>query len=291
MNWSVKSMFLTISLVVVALLVPCQAEWVSARDGFVPQGAVVGGMDKGRILYICRSNGISGKIFESSSCYYTEGKKEISGNSYEVLTNITGIWISPVGTNYPCNMLKTGDNLYSCRIRYRRTLTVGKLEKDICLIPYGGKSHEFKKHFEVFTALPRKVYLNQNEKSSLYGLNGQYFTFQLKARDECIMNFGNGKDMLFRVAIGALKNSVVSIGPYGQPYKVVERAPNVLNSTDFSSYWIRWTTRNTLEFGRLGNMKPLARYSCIGIKKINSFQLHSTSGDSEWNIPEEFYNN
>lgn len=288
MNWTVIAVLLVSSLVVVtsqSCLGSNQGRWVSASYGFVPRGAVVGANDTQRTLYICRSNGISGKIYKTSPCYYAENKKEISGNPYEVLTDLAGVWISPVGSKYPCNMLMTGNNLYSCRVWYKKTLTIGKLENGICIIPYGGKSQQFGKNFEVFTALTENIRLKEGQYSSVYNLSGQYFTFQVKADNKCVVNFGKGGDMSFRVMIGGMKNSVVAIGPVDRPYEVVESAANILSDTELNSYWIRWTSKNKLEFGSEGNNKPLVAYTYFGIKDINSFQLFSAFGESEWNVP------
>lgn len=289
MNLAVSTILLAASLVVVSsqsCIGSNQGHWVSATDGNVPEGAVAGGVDKGRTLYICRSNGISGKIFESSPCYYAENKKEIRASTYEVLTDLAGVWISPVGSNYPCNMLETSDGMYSCRVTYKKAMTIGKFENGICIIPYGGKSHKFKKNFEVFTAVSENVVLNQGADSAVFDLSGQYLTFQLKSGSESVVSVGNGNNMMFRVAIGALKNSVVSIGLFGQPYAVVESTPTILSDTEFNSYWLRWTSGNKLEFGKEGNSKPLATYANSGVKDINSFQLYSTFGASEWNVPQ-----
>lgn len=289
MNWTTGAIFLISSLVFVtsqSCLSSNIGHWVSAEDGFVPPGAVVGGVDKERPLYICRSHDICGKIYDHSSCYYAESKKEIKDNHYEVLTDVAGVWISPVSTKYPCNMLMTGDNLYSCRVTYKKALTIGKLEKGICIIPYGGKSHKFKKDFEVFTALSVNLTLKQKQYSSVYNLTGEYLTFQLKAGNECVVYFGKGDTMLIRVAIGGLNNSVVSIGPAGQPYEVIQPAANILSDSKFNSFWTRWISKNTLEFGREGDNKPLAKYTRIGVKDIDSFQLYSTFGNSEWKVPQ-----
>lgn len=290
MNWTVAvgAIFLISSLVVVSsqtCLSSHTGHWVTAKNGFVPPGAVVGGVDKERPLYICRSHDVCGKIFDHSSCYYAENKKEIKDNNYEVLTDIAGVWVSPVGAKYPCNMLMTGHNLYSCRVTYKKALTIGKLEKGICIIPYGGKSHNFKKDFEVFTALPVYITFQPKQYSSIYNLSGNYLTFQLKSDNECVLNLGKGESMLIRVAIGGLNNSVVSIGPVGLPYEVIQPAANILSDTKFNSFWIRWISKNTLEFGSEGNNKPLAKYTRIGVNDINSFQLNSTFGNSEWNVP------
>lgn len=289
MNWQISATLFLAGLVAVtsqSCLGSNQAHWVDASGGFVPPGAVAGGVDKKRTEYICRSNGVSGKIFDNAPCYYAENQKEIHSNTYEVLTDVAGVWISPVGSNLPCNILETGNSMYSCRVAYKKTMTIGKFYNGNCIIPYGGKSNSFQKDFEVFTALPEKVALQQGQDSSVYNLSGQYFTFQLRADNEGVVNFGNGSNMLFRVAIGALKNSVVSIGPANQPYEIVQSTPHILSDSEFSSYWIRWTSGNKLEFGKESNNKPLATYTNSGVKDINSFRLSSTLGNSEWNIPQ-----
>lgn len=264
-------------------------KWVRSQDGWVPPGAVSGGLDKGRTQYICRAGGISGKVLISEPCYYAYYKKEDRDFTYDVLTNVSGVWVHVIPPHLPCNILKTGTAqnvpLYSCRATYKKTLTIGKLENGVCIIPYGGDIKKFKKDYEVFTADPQTVTLDKGNHSILYGPNGKYFSFQLKADNEAIVSFGTAEKMLFRVAIGALQNSVVSIGPANSPYEEFRSSPGILNPTDFKSFWIRWTT-NELEFGFEGDLKKFISYRSSAIQDISSIQLSSSFGPSEWKIPQ-----
>jgi hypothetical protein len=63
-------------------------EWVSSRNGYAPNGAVLGGREDGDPLYICRAmfNGTKhpGKLV-GESCNIGYGGNELSFSSYEVL--------------------------------------------------------------------------------------------------------------------------------------------------------------------------------------------------------------
>lgn len=261
-------------------------KWVRARDGAVPAGAVSGGLDKKRIEYICRSGGICGKVMESTPCYYAYYKEESSDDSYDVLTNVDGVWVPVVAPHLPCNILKTGnavgDSLYSCRVMYKKCLTIGKVENNVCIIGYNGAIHKYKTNYEIFTAVPESLELPKGKEINLKA-DGKYLAFQVKADDEAVVTFGNGDDMLYSVAIGALENSVVSMGPVNSRYENFKHAPGILSGSEFKSFWIRWTS-DKLEFGKENDLKETISYKDKGVKNINSIRLSSTFGSSEWKI-------
>lgn len=263
-------------------------KWVRARDGVVPDNAVAGGLEKDRTQYICRSGGICGKIMDGTPCYYAYYNEESYDDSYDVLTDVTGVWvpIAVTGSNLPCNTLKTGTAanvpLYSCRVMYKKYLTLGKLENNVCSIGYRGDIHKYKKNYEIFTAVTENVQLTKDREITL-NAEGKFFAFQLKADDEAVVTLGNGDNMLCSVAIGALENSVVSVGPPSSKYDNFTPAAGILSSSEFKSYWIRWNG-DKLEFGKEGVLKPLITYKNSAVKNINSLRLSSTFGDSEWKI-------
>lgn len=265
-------------------------KWVRTKEGNVPPGAVSGGIDKGRTQYICRTGGICGKIVIGSPCYYAYYKKEDYDFTYDVLTNVSGVWVPVIPPHFPCNILRTGifqnDPLYSCRAKYKKTVTLGKLENNVCIISYGGGIQKFKKNYEVFTGVPEPVILTKGNPSILYGPNGKYFIFQVQADNEVLISFGTEEKMLFRVAIGALQNSVVSIGLADAPYEVLKHFKSVLSPTDFKSFWIRWTTNTKLEVGFEDNLDAAISYSHSAVQDISSIQLSSSFGPSEWKIPQ-----
>lgn len=293
MNWKISAILFiaTFSLVDFTSSQSCLGskglgKWVRARDGVVPAGAVSGGFEQNRIQYICRTGGICGNIMESTPCYYAYYNEESSDNSYDVLTGVDGVWVPVVTSNLPCNSLKTGNepgaSLYSCRAWYKDYLIIGKLENNVCIIAYHGKIYKHKTDYEVFAAVPESVELSKGQEIILKA-DGNFFDFQLKADDEAVVTFGHGNSMLYSVAIGALENSVVSIGPADSMYDNFQTAAGILSGSEFKSYWIRWT-RDKLEFGKEGELKPLITYKNKGIKNIDSIRLSSTFGSSEWKI-------
>lgn len=261
-------------------------KWVRARDGVVPAGAIPGGFEKDKTQYICRSGGICGNIMESSSCNYAYYKEASSDDSYDVLTDVLGVWAPVVAPNLPCNSLKTGnlagDTLYSCRVLYQKSLILGKVENNVCIIAYKGSIQKFKKDYEIFTAVPESLELLKGKEINLTA-TGKYFAFQLKADDEAVVSFGVADKMLYSVAIGALENSAVSIGPENSKYDLFKSAPGILSGSQFRSFWIRWTS-DKLEFGKEGDIKEFITYKTKDVKNINSIRLSSTFGNSEWKI-------
>lgn len=258
-------------------------KWVRAKNGEIPNGAVSGGLDKKRTQYICRSGGICGKVMEKSACYVAYYKEESADETYDVLTDVSGVWVPILDKTLPCNTLKTGnfasDPLYSCRIKYKKTLTIGKVENNVCIIPYGGTIHKYKKNYEVFTAVPESVETNQGNHIILKG-DGKYFAFQLKSTNGANVSFGKNRDLLYSVNLGM---SAVSIGPIESPNAYTKNASELLSDNEFKSYWIRWFS-DKLEIGVEGNLKPLISYTNKGVKEIDTIQLSSLDA-SEWKIP------
>lgn len=261
-------------------------KWVRARDGVVPAGAIPGGYEKDKTQYICRSGGICGNIMESTPCNYAYYKEASSDDSYDVLTDVFGVWAPVIAPNLPCNSLKTGnivgDSLYSCRVLYKKSLILGKVENNVCIINYKGSIQKFKKDYEIFTAVPESLEVLKGKEVSFIA-EGKYFAFQLKADDEAVVTFGVGDEVFYSVAIGALENSVVSIGPQSSKYDLFKSAPGILSGSQFRSFWIRWTS-NKLEFGKEGDLKELITYKTKEVKNIDSIRLSSTFGNSEWKI-------
>lgn len=78
--------------------------------------------------------------------------------------------------------------------------------------------------------------------------------------------------MIFRVRIRADDES--SIGTI----------PNILDSNNFKTFWVRWTELNTMEFGVNGKEEPLLKFTDPEIDAINSVVFNSNDFKSEWQI-------
>lgn len=46
-----------------------------------------------------------------------------------------------------------GDNLYSCRVSIAKYLVLGKLDNDVCFIPFDGKEIRFTESFETLKTI------------------------------------------------------------------------------------------------------------------------------------------
>lgn len=262
-------------------------KWVRAREGAVPTGAISGGYEKdNKMQYICRSAGTCGNVMESTPCYYTYNKEYSSDDSYDVLTDVAGVWVPVVPPNLPCNILKTGGAanafLYSCRAFYKKQLIIGKFQNNVCIIGYKGALYNYKRYYEIFTAVPEHLRIARGKNISLKA-DGKYFAFQLKADNESVVTFGNGDEMLYSIAIGALDNSVVSIGPANSIYDKFKISSDILSSSQFKSFWIRWSNKK-LDFGKEGDLIELVSYKAKGADKIDSIHISSSFGESEWKI-------
>jgi hypothetical protein len=119
-------------------------EWVPARQGRVPSGAVAAGEAQGRTLYVCKAdykNGEHvGKVFDRA-CYIGWGGEEVKLSRFRVLVARDGMqWVSPRRQpRHPVGGQARGQRLLVCRTRYRDGVHYGKEYQGRCHIGWGGR--------------------------------------------------------------------------------------------------------------------------------------------------------
>jgi len=144
---------LLIALALAAETTPASAGgphgWVAVRNGQVPRGAVVGGDEGGKTLYVCRAryrNGTYlGKLF-AGKCNIGANGREIAMTQYEVMTvpdqRQVGWATVPLG-RLPDDAVVAGTlgggPVYTCRMRYGRGIHPGRLDTGKCTIGWGGR--------------------------------------------------------------------------------------------------------------------------------------------------------
>jgi hypothetical protein len=150
----VKLSTITLSIgSVIILTQPALADyqWLIARDGFVPVGAIKGGFD-GENLYVCSVNGIPGKLSSGNKrCYISYDGREYEYSQYKVIVGTNLQWIPLLG-KIPENAVVNGKDydtntdLYICNGIFNGKETPGKynIKRDICYVPYGGKEIQVK---------------------------------------------------------------------------------------------------------------------------------------------------
>ena len=124
--------------------------WV-AWTGSAPANAVVGGMENGGNLVVCRAqheNGMHPGKIHKSQCHYGFGGKEHFTDTFEVLTNPGGTenWIAHDGT-VPAGAVggvifagtPNEDNQLVCKASHMGGVHPGKVHGSNCHIGYGGK--------------------------------------------------------------------------------------------------------------------------------------------------------
>lgn len=240
-------------------------------------------------MFICavtNENGtMVGKIQETDTvCYYAAHGKEVKVESYKVPTQIEGVWVPIDKPKFPCNMYQfsTYENqaVYSARSYVDNTLTLGSLRgESYASIPYGYYEY-FKDRFEVYTVTPQELKVAGSSKSFM--TVGNYLTFKVKSDDEVAVYLGIRRTNRFCINIG-IKNTT-AIGSVEVPYNTITKTGTDLNGNVFKGFWIRWTTRTFLEFGREGDIIPLLTYSNDHIFKIDSV-IFTSKEESNWLIP------
>lgn len=263
--------------------------WVTASNGQIPKDAIYGGYDRDRYMFICavtNENGtIVGKIQETdNNCYYAADKKEVKVQNYKVPTLVDGVWVPVDKPEYPCNKYQfteyEKEAVYSARAYVDNTLTLGSLRGEhYASIPYGYFEYLMGK-FEIYTATPQLIKVSGTSKS--YTTVGKYLTFRVKSDEEVAIYMGIRKVNRFCINIG-IKNTS-AIGSVEIPYNTITKTDTSLNGNVFKGFWIRWTTRTFLEFGREGDIIPLLTYNNEHIFKIDSV-VFSSKDNSEWQIP------
>lgn len=264
-------------------------KWIEASKGKIPRDAIYGGYDRDRYMFICaftNENGtMVGKIQETDTvCYYAAHKKEVKEEHYKVPTEFEGVWVPIAKPDFPCNkyQFSTYENeaVYSARAYVDNTLTLGSLRGEhSASIPYGYLEF-FKDKFELYTATPKNLKVTGASKS--FTTVGKYLTFKVKSEDEVAIYLGIRRVNRFTINLG-LKNSS-AIGSVEVPYNTITKTDTALNGNVYKGFWIRWTTRTFLEFGREGDIIPLLTYSNEHIFKIDSV-IFTSKESSDWLIP------
>lgn len=136
----------------------CGAEyqWVSASNGVIPNGAVMGGfqIDVLQPVYVGRAyhEGIlmPAKVLFGYGSYVSSGGKEIAIGNYEVLCD-DKVWVKTRSGNIPYGALpvgsQDGETTYIGRV-YQNGLMLGKVHptEGALYVAYGGKELRFENY-------------------------------------------------------------------------------------------------------------------------------------------------
>lgn len=266
---------------------------IETSNGQIPHGAVYGGFDRGRSMFLCLAKAQSGngeligKLAETQQvCFYGEEDKEFSTPDYKAVTNVDGVWVPVIPPEVPCNMIQFATFLekqvYAGRINIDNTLTMGSVIGSTAYIPYGGRNQIKKNEYEVFSAVSKKLDVNGN--SNRFATTGKYLTFKVKSGDEVAIYLGLRKVNHFVITIGA--KGTIAVGTVYYPFYTNTRAASDLNENVGKGFWVRWTTRDYLEFGREGDIIPILTLKDENVFKIDSVVFSSPNGASEWLLPE-----
>jgi hypothetical protein len=126
-------------------------QWVAASGGQMPAGAVLGGQEPGRSLFVCRANyqnGVHPGKVVGGNCNISYGGREIEIPNYETLTNsgVTLRWVAASGGQVPAGAVQggqeSGRSLFVCRVNYQGGVHPGKVVAGNCNIGYGGREIE-----------------------------------------------------------------------------------------------------------------------------------------------------
>lgn len=272
-------------------------EWIQASNGHIPRLSLIGGFDvDNQDLYICRADGVNGKLSRSPGlCRYAWRGEEIERRSYQVLTNVHSVWVPVTPPYFPSNQLmgsvSNGDPVYICRVLYidrdyNKSLTIGKVDQKKAFIGYGNKELKCDRdlscdNYEVLTEVPKIP------ENVVYALSGKYLTFRVNAGGTVRVLLGVDGIIRYIVNIGELMNSASSINKVNFPYKVVQKTEGILDNMEMKGYWLRWTSNNILEFGVEGKTLPLISYNDVGVHEIDSVQFSPIEGN-QWQIPNLF---
>jgi hypothetical protein len=177
------------------LAAPARAElaWVPARDGFVPQNAVVGGNESnGERLYVCRAahNGgfHPGKVRAAfKGCYFGAGGAEHAAPSYEVLVGGPVVWVPAQDGAVPPNAVRggregSGETLFICRASFEGGIHSGKLRPAFrgCNISYARKEHTVHQYqvLALQPAAPANPNTAQFDCACLHNRAGRWVPFE-----------------------------------------------------------------------------------------------------------------
>lgn len=133
-------------------------EWVAARDGRAPDGALVGGDEKGKPLVVCRAPHAGGKqpgrIVDKACAIHFEGA-EVTKPEYQALV-VHGApqWVGARDGAVPARAVKVGTesgrDLYLCRAQDDGGTFPGKLVDKACSFSRAGRVVA-KPEYEVLT--------------------------------------------------------------------------------------------------------------------------------------------
>lgn len=122
--------------------------WVSGRGATMPNGAVAGGKEPGRTLFICRAGHARGmhpgKVV-AGKCNIGYGGREIVSTKFQVMVNRGAriAWVAPQGGRVPPNAFvagkEPGRTLFVCRAPHRDGIHPGKVVAGKCNFGYGGR--------------------------------------------------------------------------------------------------------------------------------------------------------
>lgn len=119
--------------------------WQPAPGGQIPSGAVVGGSEPGRTLYLCRGwhqGGLHPGKVVGGNCNIGYGGSEVRLSTFEVLVRTNLTW-APYTGSIPPNALQGGQErdrvLYVCRAPHAGGVHPGKVVAGNCNIGYGGR--------------------------------------------------------------------------------------------------------------------------------------------------------
>lgn len=118
--------------------------WVPFRGG-IPAYAVAGGVESGRILYVCQAFNKGsmhpGKIVDGR-CNITYAGQEIQKTNFNILVGRNVHWESVYGGRIPRNAVVGGSEpgrvLYICQANFGGGVHPGKVVSGNCNIGYGG---------------------------------------------------------------------------------------------------------------------------------------------------------
>ncbi|MRG96973.1 DUF3421 domain-containing protein [Polyangium spumosum] len=143
-----------------AIALPEGFSWVFGTNGYVPPGAIPGGSEPGRILYICHGwyqGGLHPGKIVGANCNIGWGGREVLLNAYEVLVGDQWRvqWIDASHGVVPEGAVSGGyepgrPNLYICRAQYRGWQP-GKIVGENCNFGYGGEE-KLSVYYQVLTA-------------------------------------------------------------------------------------------------------------------------------------------
>lgn len=147
-----------VGLVSALLSSGANAEWVSARNGDVPEGTLISGQESnGEKLYECRANykgGVHpGKVRKAfGACNIGWGGKEVAIKQYETYV----VWKRASNGEVPSTAIvggseSDGTKIYICRGNYNGGVHPGKVRSEFgaCNISWGGNEVKLNP-YEVF---------------------------------------------------------------------------------------------------------------------------------------------